>query len=93
MNLELSLLNEIREEQKTSRDERLKQSTMITEIHTVLMGPDQHPDIGLVAIVASNSRRISRMEKFLLWGGASGVSVGGGWTALKSFIPGIFGHG
>lgn len=92
--LELSLLTEIREEQKTARDERQKQSTMLTEIHTLMMGPEQHPDVGMLAIVASNSRRITRIEKFLLWGGGAGVSVGGTWTALKSFLPWIGGgHG
>lgn len=90
--LELSLLNEIRDEQKTARDERQKQSTMITEIHTVLMGPDQHPDSGLVAIVASNGKRITRIEKFMLWGGGLSVTGGGSWAALKSFLPWV-GHG
>lgn len=91
--LEISLLTEIREEQKTARDERQKQSIMLTEIHTVLMGPEQHPDIGLVAIVANNGRRITRIEKFLLWGGGAGVFGGGGWAALKSFLPWVGGHG
>lgn len=91
--LEISLLTEIREEQKVAREERQKQSIMLTEIHTVMMGPDQHPDIGLVAIVANNGRRITRIEKFLLWGGGAGVFGGGGWAALKSFLPWMGGHG
>lgn len=87
--LEFSILTEIREEQKTARDERQKQSTMLTEIHTVLMGPKEHPDSGLVAIVANDSRRISRIEKFLLWGGGAGVLGGGtlNWSALKTMLP------
>lgn len=92
--IEFNLLTEIRDEQKKARQERQDQSILITQIHTVLMGPKEYPDIGLLAQVGRTRDRVSRVEKFLMLGGGAGILGGGtlNWAALKSLIPFWGGH-
>lgn len=85
-------VREIRAEQVVARGERQEQSTMVTEIHTVLIGPRGLEHTGLVAQVQKNTKDISVLQKLII--GTMGVgSIGGGvWLSpLKSLVLSIFG--
>lgn len=86
------LLREIRAEQLVARDQRLDQSNMITEIHTVLIGPKGLEHTGLVSQVQKNTKDIGVLQKFII--GTMGLGgVGGGvWMSpLKSVVMSLFG--
>lgn len=69
---------------------------MLTEIHTVLIGPRGLEHTGLVSQVQKNSKDISILQKLIIGGmGVGGIGSGVTWWGpLKTMVLSVLGlHG
>lgn len=68
----------------------------LARLETVLLGPDNQPETGLLATVTRMKGRVGRLEKAFLGiftVGGSGTAATAYWDSLKALIPGLGGHG
>lgn len=82
---------ELRQILKEIQDDGAKRAEMLTEMRTVLLGPKEQPESGLMAQVRDNASRITRIERGVMYalglGGTGGAAWN--WTAIKQGLTGL----